>query len=584
MRRTLVLILVVLVAMTSVFAYQNVYHGDSVEYELLMRLVRLTETQIPMPTTGITGDQMSAFVEALDTSGLTPNEMKLYESLKTMVEKPQTLVQSSGGLGLDPRIIATVQGFASANKDANWFDWTTKQKDREPLFIIGADMYFKNIAYGRVDIDQTKLFDDYDYHGIELNFAKFGDYDAMLGRFDLYRPKTAFLSLGSGPFNFQIGRTRAFYPKGHTGSMGLGDNFLFHDMAKLSLAGDLMSYDLTFMAFDSNAELDTKEEGASFKHETHLTDYNYHSPSQYLTIHRFSIAPTKRLAVSVYEGMIIYAVNPFQDPRFLGPFTVLHNINTFEKGNANNYFGFEVDYIPVKGLEIHLDAMVDQVQAFFELDEADDVLCPNAFGILANATYSMEHKGGILEFYAEGAYTTPALYLKEIKSKYADSNFPVDHHDYDLIVGNSVSSYGVNYSYLGYRYGCDTVAGSIGASWMDATGLSFEGSTLFLAHGIQGIAYDERPNQTSSIKPGRDHFNDVSPTSDDSTKPEYRLILDAKAKMPLEYWIEVSGNIGFVQAWNHLNTPGKSFTDIQLTLGCKIDAAKLWIGIKNKQQ
>lgn len=572
MKKRFSFVVLFLFSVASIFAYQNVYQGDSLEYELLMRMVRLTETQIPVPTTGVSGEQMSSLLDALDIKGLNAAETRLYERLVALVKQPDILVMSRGHIGFDPRLTATVQGFANANRDANWFDWSIQRKDRKSVFIIGADMYFNDLAFGRVDIDQTKLFDDYSYHGFELNFAKFGDDDAILGRFDLYRPKTEFLSLGSESFNFQIGRTRAFYPKGHTGSMGLGDNFLFHDMAKVSLVGDLMSYDLTLMAFDSNAP--TGDAGSA-KHETNLTDYDYHSPSQYLTIHRFSFVPFRRLAVTLYEGMIVYAVNPLQDPRFLSPFIVLHNINTFEQGNANNYFGFELDYIPCKGLELHLDAMVDQVQAFFELDESDDVLCPNAFGILANATYSMEYQGGILDLFIEGAYASPALYLKETKSKYADPKFPVDHHDYDLIVGNSISTHGVNYSYLGYRYGCDTIVGSLGASWLDGSGLSFGGSALFRAHGIQGIAYEGMGNQTSHIKPGREHFNDVSPTSDSTTKPEYRMVVEADAVVPLRKGIEVSGNLCFVQIWNHLNIPGKSFTDVQLMIECRINATEL---------
>lgn len=177
MKKRFSFVVLFLFSVASVFAYQNVYQGDSLEYELLMRMVRLTETQIPVPTTGVSGEQMSSLLDALDIRGLNPTEKGLYERLEGLVRQPDILVMSRGHICFDPRLIATVQGFANANNDANWFDWSIQRKEREPVFIIGADMYFDNLAFGRVDIDQTKLFDDYSYHGFELNFAKFGDYE-----------------------------------------------------------------------------------------------------------------------------------------------------------------------------------------------------------------------------------------------------------------------------------------------------------------------------------------------------------------------------------------------------------------------
>jgi len=473
MKKTVLVAFLLVITTTFVFAYQDIYNANSFEYRMLMALSKVAETQLPNPTSGLSGDQMLNLIKAIDQSKLTEEEKTILDTLYERIEKPSITIEYPTGIGINSRLEVKPQVFLSVNKDAESVrDWVLPSQERLSALSLGADFFFKQFAYGTIEIDNLKYFGAYNYYGFETNFTN--------AQWDMYKPYKAFVSLGSDIFNLELGKNRVYYTKGKTGSVGLGDNFIFSNFAKLSAVGYPLSYDLTLLAYDSNTS------------ETNLSKYNYINPSQYLFIHRMCFTPFKFVNISLYEGMLVYGINPLQDPRVLNPFMIMHNYMTYDNGNANNYFGLEIDVIPCKGLEVHIEAMFDQIQLKGESqgDEDNSQLSPNAYSVLANIVYSKEYRSGILEMYVEGAYVSPAMYLREPKghNKF-DKEGKYDYHNIDLIVGNSMGTDSVNYSYLGYKYGCDTVAAGLGASWFNLSGLDLSFDTLFTAHGIQGIDY-----------------------------------------------------------------------------------------------
>lgn len=567
MKRSIAAVILIIFILIPVFAYQNIYNADSLEYRLLSALSRLSVTELPNPTSGVSGDQMENLMDSLDMEGLNASELLLFEELCERVERPPMMLKYPSGIGLNGRAVLSPQAFVSTNKEATSLDWDRYNQNRKGFASFGADMYFGEFSFGTVDIDMLKDFDSYCFHGFEVNIGE---------SWDAYKPYKALASIGKGMLNFELGRDRIYYSKGRTGSMGLGDNFVFSNFAKISATSHPLSYDLTLLAYDSNSK---DAEGNAL--ETSLTKFDFNSPSQYLFIHRISYTPFRFMNIAVYEGMLVYGVGAFQDPRTLNPFMILHNLMTYDNGNANNYFGFELDLIPYKGFEVHLEAMLDQIQLKGESQgDGTTQLSPNAYGVLANVSYTTVHGTGILELYLEGAYTSPALYLKEPKthSKF-DPDGVYDNHDVDLIVGSSMGTDSANYSYLGYRYGCDTIAAGLGAAWFDLTGMEFGFDALFTAHGLQGIDYRGDGLQMSHIQTGKEHYNDVSPTKDISNGlvPEYRIAVSACATVPILSGLEASGSLSVVNAWNHLNMKGSSFFDVQLTLSFRIEAIELGI-------
>lgn len=570
MKKALMVVSMLVLTIFLVFAYQNIYNAYSIEYRILMALSKMSETELPNPTSGISGDQISSLVNALDSDRLVEREAGFLNYLKQKLEEPPMMLEYPTGIGLEGRLLAQPQVLASMNEETTNLDWVIGNHGRKSALAIGADMYFGELVFGSVDIDMLKDFDSYRFHGFESNVG---------GNWDAYKPYKAFASIGTGLFNFELGRDRIYYSKGKTGSVGLGDNFIFSNFAKISATSYPLSYDLTLLAYDSNLETYNDDGNTLSAKETSLSKYDFNSPSQYLFIHRMSYTPFNFMNVSVYEGMLVYGVGAFQDPRALNPFMILHNLMTYDNGNANNYFGIELDVIPSKGLEFHIEAMFDQIQLKGEPQGEDDSqLSPNAYGILANVSYSTIYKSGILEMYLEGAYVSPAMYLRENKgcNKF-DVAGKYDYHDIDLVVGSSMGMDSVNYSYLGYKHGCDTIAVGVGSNWFDLSGLEFGFDALFTAHGSHGIDYRGDGSQISHILTGKEHYNDVAPTSnvEKGLVPEYRLNLLASASVPVCIGLDFSGTLAFVNVWNRFNRQGASFTDFQLSIAFKADVFRL---------
>lgn len=195
MKKALAVILILALTISMAFAYQNIYNAHSIEYRILMALSKMSQTELPNPTSGISGDQMMLLISALDEVRLDKDELELLESLKKMVGKPSMLLKYPSGISIEGRLFAQPQAFASINDKATRWDWVVGNLGRKSILTIGADLYFGNLAFGTVDIDMLKDFDSYRFHGLEINAG--GDWDA-------YKPYRAFASIGTGMFNFEL--------------------------------------------------------------------------------------------------------------------------------------------------------------------------------------------------------------------------------------------------------------------------------------------------------------------------------------------------------------------------------------------
>lgn len=62
MKKALMVVSMLVLTIFLVFAYQNIYNAYSIEYRILMALSKMSETELPNPTSGISGDQMSPWL------------------------------------------------------------------------------------------------------------------------------------------------------------------------------------------------------------------------------------------------------------------------------------------------------------------------------------------------------------------------------------------------------------------------------------------------------------------------------------------------------------------------------------------
>ena len=115
---------------------------------------------------------------------------------------------------------------------------------------------------------------------------------------------------------------------------------------------------------------------------------------------------------------------------------------------ANNAFGVELETVVLPGLAINAQVLVDQIAT---KAGGDNPVVPNAYGFLANVSYLKRFAPFDAEFYVEGYYSYPSLYLNKKLNPDGTKNW-----NYDWIVGYRRDGYYGDIDYSGHRYGPDT--------------------------------------------------------------------------------------------------------------------------------
>ncbi len=523
------------------------------EFQQMKTFARILGSSIPTPTAPVTGSQMLLFLEKLPTQELSESALLQFNALVDSLKSPAHLIT------IEPDVFATAffsvnpEVFYHSNTDAPIDDWVYQYKDWQPILNSGGEFWFSKNVYAMADFNFSLRKFSYDYTDAHFFWNRLTD----IAEFEIAFPAKAYMSIGTDSLSLILGRDKLSAGNGVSGNLFLGNNHWWKDFVKFSIARSTISYDISFIYFDKNKQY---EENPLWLMET---DYN--SASKIVVIHRFSWSPWTWFNVSMTEGALQFGSNVLADLRLLNPFFMIHGTNGYTKGTQNNFFGFELQFLPIDGLELNFDVIFDQIQVPAELNSGKpyDDTPPNANGFLLNAKYSFALEEGLASVYAEVVYTSPCLYLKVGIEGYK-------HYDTNLIVGNALWDYGnSDLSYLGYKYGPDTFAAALGGNYSQLDGFEFGFDLLFKAHGEHGIK--NRINQQDTIVTGMAHFYDKSPTyTEGVTLPEYRLVVSGYVERTLLEWLDFTGNVAFVRDWNHNNVIGADYFDVQLAVGFEI--------------
>ncbi len=540
-----------IITVSCLFAWQETYSEESVQFQQMKAFSRILGSSIPTPTAPITGSQMLHYLKTLPSVKLPKPARQQFDALIKSLTAPQTLLSWQPDVLMNLNLSVNPQVFAHINEETPIDDWIYQYKDWFPIINAGAEFWLGRNIYATADFNFSLRKFSYKYNTLFWN--RLSD----IAEFELAFPSKAYMSIGTCSLNLIVGRDKLSAGNGVSGNLILGNNHWWKDFVKLSIAKMPISYDVSIIGFDKNSDYN--------RNPLDLQTFDLNSEHKIVIIHRFSMAPWKWFNFSVSEGSLQFGNNILSDLRLLNPFMMIHGTNGYNAGNQNNFFGLELQFLPIDGLELNLGAIFDQIQVKAELDSGNpkDNTPPNANGFMFNALYSFALQKGIATIYAEAVYTSPCLYLKNKVGKY-------DYWNTNLIVGNNLWDYGnSDLSYLGYKYGPDTIAVALGGNYRRLEGLSYGFDLLFKAHGEHGIR--NRINQHDTVELGQDHYYDVSPTyTEGVTLPEYRLVVRGYVELDILKWMDFASNVAFVRDWNHNNVIDADFFDVQIAVGIKI--------------
>lgn len=451
--------------MFTVFASKQLFTQDCEEVQVLYRLFREGGVSIPSFVFPVSGDVLLQTIEYTDLEQeLSHEALAELENLKSVFVGENTLHRFNDNFAFNADVSLSAMGMFPTTEEKNVCDdYFVYKNGYEPLYQFNeipaffkaeTDLFITDYAVGHFEYEYSKRFDEYRDEKLQFNVLFDSTCNSTV-------PYNTYLNIGTKKIDFFAGRVRNSSGTGITGNLAVGDNFLFRNTVKLQLNALPFSYELVVNRFDSeNLDKGLHGEYSGYNDTkpsnfTHLSKLDAEAPV--VVMHKVNFLLSKKLNIGIYEALMDYSRATIADPKLLGPFNLMHNFLSYQH-DTNNFFGFDVDWAVNKGLSLHSEFIFDQIQ----LSDEKHKKVPGAYGTLFNCKYTKKISKGYLSFYGEAVYTNPWLYLKPADYKATDDSY----YTLDLIVGNfHMNDAKTDISYLGYKYGPDSVVGSLGSVW-----------------------------------------------------------------------------------------------------------------------
>ena len=579
MKKAVTFFLVLIVSVFCIFADQLTYRRDSKEVVSYYQLRHLCSIQSPDPVFPISGSQLLGLLKELDRSKLGDYGLELYNNLVKELEEPEhDFSYKDTSLDLEIPLYAVLKGRTSDqyidSKMGEYLLFDIQSTDTGCGFDAKIDIG-ENFA-GRFNFC-LRINDTEKFRNNKLMFVS--PFFVFNETEEVHKPYQAYISVGNKTLNLIVGRDRTSAGNGKTGNIAFGDNFVYQDFAKFSAVSYPFSYDLTIYEFDN-------QQGSNFNIQPVCHD----EPFQAVISHRFSAAMSKHFNFSLYESTLTFG-DSFAAIKAINPFHILHNTYSFNNANINNFFGVEFNF-SIKNFEISINGMLDQFQFSGEIGNQPGEIAPNAVALQLNTSGVWELCNGILEAYAEGVFTSPVCYLKEIKGRNQQG---VYWYQQDLLVGNLYDNPG-NVGFLGYKYGPGTIAVGLGSSYKTSD-WSISSDILFMERGSFGKRHDitlfgnSKKQGTEwtdeDIANGIDKIQYTFDLTDEESreyikafhlpitlgdeKIEYTVKATVKGSYQFDESFSIAGGFGFIHVKNFCNQDRNELNDFQFSISAKLD-------------
>lgn len=543
------IMLVFVLSLSSLFAGQRLFNKDA-ELEAFISIAGKTLPSFIYP---VSGDFLLKQIERAKIRESLPKDKQ--EQFDMFIQKysDREKFEISDEFSYDIHTHIAPE-FYYTQKDIK--TWALTYKDRMPFLKATSDFEMGKNFFGHFEVEFGKRMEQYKKQA-EFNVNK--DFFNV----NLTYPHHAYLSYGTKDFNLQLTRSRPSASNGVSGNLAIGDNFVFRDFAKLSISFWPGIYELFINRFDT--------EGSS---NYSIAYPSFESPSPLVLIHRLSMSVVNRVSLTLYEGIMAADGTSAMKIKFLNPFMMLHNTNSYNVDSnltANNFFGLDVDVAITKGLSLNFQAIFDQIQLAQEEATSTGII-PNANGFLVNIKYVLPIKEAFLTMYIEGVLTSPGLYLKSM-----DPNVPNNYKN-DLIVSNRLWD-GGDTSFIGYGYGPNCIVLQAGAKF-DKDASSYALDILYKVSGNTGLA--NLPNQIDYNIWDKVMFTAKTPwLSDASLRVQKLLQTKLSVKQNLFEGVLTLKLTAALQVFkNYCNQADYNFVNTQFAIGMILDPMALVKGDK----
>lgn len=505
-KRILTMLLVLVLSALVPIMAENMQKTYTVRDEVYVRidnLARRAGVLGPSSFSPMSGRALQIALDRIDPSTLSQEDRLEYACLEYELKTGSPVFSSDGmkiELGVGVNLNVNVADYSQFMYFGS--EYATDRREEVlipsrydiPFFNIYPKFFFGNNIYLESDFSIRN-------DGLKLYESSLGwlvtntEGVASVLKFNVvqYQPYKAGLSIGNNWVSLIIGRYPHSIGSGVTGNLVVGDNFLYQEVGTLSFLSNHFSYNMSLTRFD--------QQGYSSENPVDVlfTKQEFTGAQQMRSVHRMDATFFDKLRFALDFGTIYNSSYGF-DMRYFFPFVLQHNYYNYTNATpkesydeANNIMGITLEYVPVKGLSMMAEFVLDQ----YQLPGEDPDSVPIAYGVMANIKHSASARKGQVNSYIEGVYTNPFLYLN--RKENSDGTIDVN---LDYFVGYNYNS---EYNFAGYVYGPDAIVFSLGSEYTRYDRLwSIGGRLLYKIQGDNRIKISSSGVDMSGIIFGHD--------------------------------------------------------------------------------
>lgn len=592
------------------FAYNNnaqkIYGTDSELYEAV-NFLYLSEGRTEAFNSGPwSADELNKMLLSLDYASLNKTQKNIYDRVKSKLNLKSEIKESEYNYTLMhsgdvPKIVdlkvvqkekadifrfslsAAFEMYTHTNTNKQFVgknSWNYNFLKQKPLvglsleFFPGDNFYtFFELTIGNYLHTQFSEFGDKHFHTNILGLQDVTRFN--LNDMDLNIPYRAFIAAGGEHWSIQLGRDRLSWGPGVVSNFVVGDNLKYHNMLRAAVYYDEFKYTFLLSFFPHPQNYATSKThytwGVSPNHQ-----YDVFNGINMFMAHRIEWKLfNDKFKIALTEGVMYQSATNFIDLQILNPVMFFHDL--YMRSNANSILSLELEYSPIKSLNIYTSIVCDEIAGFGESKPGVAANAnPNALGYMLGVKYVNPIHRGIFYSSVEGTFTDPYLYLRDAGMENSG----------DAVHDQKEGEYGINYvvafrnltpssivydeEFLGYKFGGDAIVCNINAGYKIYDEWNVEGNLFYMAHGthdkwtcwnrVTPSTYEGTPTSTHHSE---NHKGDVSSRN----AVAHYFVLGLCASYNFFDNLKVNMQFDAVNIWNAANIAGAYLFDAQLTMG-----------------
>lgn len=579
MRRLLLVVCILIMSFSIAFAAntQKIHPVNSQVYEAISLLYISNGYALPSTGGPWSTDELLKMLEKIDRSTQSEAGKSVFDFVVENLKEGDRAVRFGLDAALEGYFHTDTTNFTKENQ------WIRGYNERKPLLDIVLETWPSKHFYGysSLPVMGTKFND---YTAVDGPVSYFFGQDAFatnlfflapgsINELDFGMPYRAFGAFGGDGWSVQVGREQLSWGPGKTGNFMLGDHLKYHNVGRLTTYGKNFKYTFATSFFPHPDQYYPIIDGSGSYMPVKDQSQELKGLNMFLA-HRLEWRMFgDKVGVALSESVMYRSLDNTLDLRILSPTMIFHNY--YIRSNANSLVSLELDYSPIKHVNVYGQIVVDEFALPGEpVVGAQNGAHPDGFGYMAGAKGSYPMGKGMLYGSFEWAQTDPFLYLR-----YNQSSTNTDPETYGLNYIVAIREYyklGIIYDedFIGYQYGPDAIVLNGNIGYREFGKWYAEGNIFYMLHGTHDkwtkwthfdIGDTYIPTPTDDHLTGNYGDKDAQANRDAISQT---LVVGVKGGYTLLPGFDVYAQADYINIMNPGNiSSNPAISDVQLTFG-----------------